>query len=607
MRHGNFEHPPEQGINLRIIRELWPYLARFKGRLAAAMVFLVLSKTAILIIPFFLKAVVDTLDTDDLGGIAAAMLLGVVLAYGAARFSNVLFGEIRDTIFGRVTERAMRFLGLRVFRHLHSLDLDFHLNRRTGGLARDIERGTTGISFLLRFFVFNIAPTLFEITVVVGILLVNYGPIYAGITFVSVALYGAFSVRATEWRTRFVREANEADSSSNTRAIDSLMNFETVKYFTNEEFEAQRYDQDLDRWETARRKNRLSMFALNGGQALIIAVAQTSMIGLAAFQVKDGLLSIGDFVLINQFMIQLFLPLGFLGFVYREIKGSLANIERLFALLDVGASVVDAPDAKPLVLTDGRIEFDHVGFSYRSDRPILNDVSFTIEPGQKVAIVGSSGAGKSTIVKLLFRFYDVTAGSISLDGQDIRSVTQDSLRQQIGIVPQDTVLFNDSIYENIRYGRPDASDKEVDDAIRLAHLKDFIESLPDGGATQVGERGLKLSGGEKQRVAIARTILKRPPIMVFDEATSSLDSRSEQAILAALREIAEEHTSLVIAHRLSTIIDADRIIVLDGGRIVEQGSHDALLARHGHYAELWRAQQKRQPAREPAAKSDASD
>jgi len=594
MRHGNFDVEEGGRLNWRIVSALLPYLLRYRGRLLLALACLVLSKAAILIIPFFLKSIVDTLDGDTVNT-ATGLLLGVVLAYGAARFSNVLFGEIRDTVFGRVTERAMRFLGLRVFRHLHALDLNFHLNRRTGGLARDIERGTTGISFLMRFFVFNIAPTLFEISVIVGILLIKYGVMYALITFVSVALYGGYSILATEWRTQYVREANEADSSSNTRAIDSLMNYETVKYFTNEEYEADRYDRDLERWETARRKNRLSLFALNGGQALIIAVAQTSMIGLAAFQVRSGTLILGDFVLINAFMMQLFMPLGFLGFVYREIKGSLANIERLFKLLEVAPTIVDAPDKRPLILTAGHIVFDHVGFSYRPDRPILNDVSFTVAPGQKVAIVGASGAGKSTLVKLLFRFYDVSSGAITLDGQDIRDVTQHSLRRQIGIVPQDTVLFNDSIFENVRYGRPEATDHEVENAIRLAHLKDFIDALPDGEHTTVGERGLKLSGGEKQRVAIARTILKRPPIMVFDEATSSLDSRSEQAILAALREISEDHTSLVIAHRLSTIIDADRIIVLDQGRIVEQGTHDELLAAHGHYAALWRAQQKQRP------------
>jgi len=594
MRHGNFEEEPAGTINWRIITALIPYLMRFKGRVLFALLCLIASKGAILIIPFFLKALVDGLQTDGGTSIAATLLLGLVLAYGMARFSNVLFGEIRDTVFGRVTERAMRFLGLQVFRHLHRLDLDFHLNRRTGGLARDIERGTTGISFLMRFFVFNIAPTLFEITMVVGILLVNYGPIYAVITLASVVVYGGFSVIATERRTKFVREANLADSSSNTRAIDSLMNYETVKYFTNEEFEARRYDRELEAWEVARRKNRLSMFALNGGQALIIAITQTSMIGIAAFQVRAGALTTGDFVLINQFMIQLFMPLGFLGFIYREIKGSLANIERLFDLLDIQPKIKDAPDATELQLINGGVEFDGVSFSYRPDRPILHDVSFTIPPGKKIAVVGASGAGKSTLVKLLFRFYDTTGGSIRIDGQDIAKVTLESLRRSIGIVPQDTVLFNDSIYENVRYGRPGASDGEVDNAIRLAHLSEFIASLPQGAETRVGERGLKLSGGEKQRVSIARTILKRPPILVFDEATSSLDSKSEQAILGALREIAEEHTSLVIAHRLSTIIDADRIIVLDHGRIVEQGAHDELLTRNGPYADLWRAQQKHQ-------------
>ncbi len=592
MRHGNFSEEPAGTINWRIISALLPYLARFKGRVFFALICLILSKAAILVIPFFMKALVDGLGIESGISITTTLLLGLVLAYGVARLSNVLFGELRDTIFGRVTERAMRFLGLQVFRHLHQLDLDFHLNRRTGGLARDIERGTTGISFLMRFFVFNIAPTLFEIAMVAGILLVNYGPVYAVITLVSVLIYGTYSVIATERRTKYVRQANVADSSSNTRAIDSLMNYETVKYFTNEEFEARRYDQELEAWEVARRKNRLSVFALNGGQALIIAITQTSMIGIAAFQVRAGVLTVGDFVLISQFMIQLFMPLGFLGFIYREIKGSLANIEQLFDLLDAQPKITNAPDATELRLSTGRIEFDNVSFSYRPDRPILKGISFTIPAGKKVAVVGSSGAGKSTLVKLLFRFYDTTEGVIKIDNQDISKVTLESLRHTIGIVPQDTVLFNDSIYENIRYGRPEASDTEVDNAIRLAHLTEFIADLPQGTGTIVGERGLKLSGGEKQRVSIARTILKRPPILAFDEATSSLDSKSEQAILGALREIAEEHTSLVIAHRLSTIIDADKIIVLDHGRIVEQGSHDELLTGNGHYADLWRAQQK---------------
>jgi ATP-binding cassette subfamily B protein len=593
MRHGNYEAEAERPLNWRILANLWPYLKESRRRVYAALACLLLAKGAILLIPFVLKYLVDSLEAGGPRALAPTVLVGLVIAYGAARFSNVFFGELRDTIFGRVTERAMRRIGLQVFRHVHSLDLDFHLDRRTGGLARDIERGTTGISFLMRFFVFNIAPTLFEIAMVVGILLANYGAGYATITLMSVVVYGFFSLRATEWRTRFVREMNEADSASNTRAVDSLMNFETVKYFTNEEFEARRYDVELARWETARRRNRLSLFGLNGGQALIIALAQTGMIGLAASQVRSGEISLGDFILINQFMIQLFLPLNFLGFVFREIKGSMANIEKMFELLAVKATVIDAPAAGELRISAGAIAFEDVHFSYQDQREILRGVSFRVEPGEKVAVVGASGAGKSTLVKLLFRFYDPAAGRVSIDGQDISTVTLHSLRQAIGIVPQDTVLFNDSIFENVRYGRPGASDADVEEAIRLAHLEDFIAQLPAGPGTLVGERGLKLSGGEKQRVSIARTILKRPPILVFDEATSSLDSKSEQAILEAITEIAREHTSLVIAHRLSTIIDADRIIVLDRGRIAEEGNHRQLLEADQRYAELWHAQQQR--------------
>jgi ATP-binding cassette subfamily B protein len=446
----------------------------------------------------------------------------------------------------------------------------------------------------MRFFVFNIAPTLFEIAMVVGILLYNYGISFALITLVSVIVYGIFSVVATEWRTQFVREANLADSRSNTIAVDSLLNYETVKYFTNEEFEARRYDEELNNWEQARRKNRLSLFTLNGGQAVIIAVAQTSMIGLAVFQVRAGAMTLGDFILVQAFMIQLFLPLGFLGFVYREIKGSVANIERLFELLAMRPRVVDSIDAKELKVGSAGIKFDKVSFGYRSSRPILKNVSFSIEPGQKVAVVGASGAGKSTLVKLLFRFYDLTDGSISIDSQNINDVTQRSLRHAIGVVPQDTVLFNASLFENIRYGRPDAADQDITEAIKLAHLQAFVDELPEGRDTMVGERGLKLSGGERQRVAIARAILKRPPILVFDEATSSLDSKTEQAILAAVREISQDHTSLVIAHRLSTIVDADKIVVLDHGEIVEQGTHDSLLLENGRYTQLWQAQRKEQ-------------
>jgi ATP-binding cassette subfamily B protein len=592
MNHGNYENEPNQKINWHIITIIWPYLMEHRNRVLLALGCLIFAKLGNVVGPFILKYIVDALESESSKLIAVPVAL--VFAYGLARFSNVLFGELRDTVFGRVTERAMRKIGIKVFRHLHNLDLDFHLNRRTGGLSRDIERGTTGISFLMRFFVFNIVPTFIEIFMVVGILLYNYGWGFALITLSAVVAYVWFSITATEWRTQFVREANLADSASNNRAVDSLLNFETVKYFTNEEFEVQRYDRELEKWEAARRKNRLSLFSLNGGQALIIAVAMTAMMWLAASRVAHGSMTIGDFVLINAFMIQLFMPLNFLGFVYREIKGSMANIEKMLQLLEITTSVNDSPQAKTLNPTHWDITFNDVSFSYRPDRTILDEVTFTIESGQKVAVVGASGAGKSTLVKLLFRFYDLNAGNISIGGVDIRNVTKQSLRQAIGIVPQDTVLFNDSIFENVRYGSPEASDAEVSNAIRLAHLDTFISQLPEGHQTKVGERGLKLSGGEKQRVAIARTILKRSPILVFDEATSSLDSKSEQAILKALREVAEGHTSLVIAHRLSTIVDADKIVVLDHGRIVEQGSHDQLLEQRSYYADLWSAQQKEQ-------------
>ena len=592
MNHGNYEDEPNQKINWHIVRIIWPYLMEYRNRVLLALGCLILAKLGNVIGPFILKYIVDALDSEKTQLIAAPIAL--VLAYGLARFANVLFGELRDTIFGHVTERAMRKIGIKVFRHLHNLDLDFHLNRRTGGLSRDIERGTTGISFLMRFFVFNIVPTFIEIFMVVGILLYNYGWGFALITLIAVLAYVWFSIAATEWRTKFVREANIADSASNNRAVDSLLNFETVKYFTNEEFEVQRYDYELEKWESARRKNRLSLFSLNGGQAAIIAVAMTAMMWLATSRVAAGTMTLGDFVLINAFMIQLFLPLNFLGFVYREIKGSMANIEKMLQLLEITTSVDDRLEAKTLEPATWDIKFTDVSFSYRPDRKILNNVSFTIGAGQKVAVVGASGAGKSTLVKLLFRFYDLDEGNITIGGKDISHVTKNSLRQAIGIVPQDTVLFNDSVFENVRYGCPEASDAEVSNAIYLAHLDNFISQLPDGHQTKVGERGLKLSGGEKQRVAIARTILKRSPVLVFDEATSSLDSKSEQAILTALREVAEGHTSLVIAHRLSTIIDADKIVVLDHGRIVEQGSHGALLEQRGYYADLWFAQQKEQ-------------
>ncbi|MFS1702878.1 ABCB family ABC transporter ATP-binding protein/permease [Alteromonas sp. AMM-1] len=581
---------PDTPMQWHVFARLWPYLLEFKQRVALAMLCLVAAKFASIGLPFVLKHTVDNLNHDPI--VTLAVPIALVAAYGVLRLINVLLGEVRDTLFGRVTERAMRRVGLEVFEHLHRLDLTFHLSRQTGGLSRDIERGTSGISFLMRFMVFNIGPTILEIALVVGVLLTQYGMSFAMIILCSVVAYVWFSMKATDWRTEFVRQANLADSTSNTRAIDSLLNYETVKYFNNEQYEASQYDSNLANWEQARRKNRLSLFALNGGQAFIIAASMTAMMLLAALEVSRGNMTIGDFVLINAFTMQIFMPLNFLGFVYREIRGSLANIENLFNLLGTVPLVADTDSASELNIQQGRIHFDNVSFYYRPERRILNHVSFTIEPGTKVAVVGESGAGKSTLVKLLFRFYDPVSGAVRIDGQDISEVTQHSLRKHIGIVPQDTVLFNDTLGENIRYGRPTASEEDIQQAIRLAHLEYFIASLPDGIHTQVGERGLKLSGGEKQRVAIARAILKRPAIMVFDEATSSLDSQSEQAILTALREVAQGHTSLVIAHRLSTIIDADNILVMQQGQIVEQGTHSELLSRQGIYAGLWQAQQK---------------
>ena len=580
-------------LSWKTLKSLWPYLNEYRGRIVIAMMSLVAAKLATIVVPFILKYIVDGLDSNQLPDKVLALPLGLLLAYGLARLSTTLFNELRDTVFGRVTERAMRRVGLKVFQHLHALELDFHLNRRTGGLSRDIERGVTGVGFLLRVLVFNIVPTALEMALVIGILLLNYHVGFAWITLLAVISYVTFSVVITNWRLAFVREANQADSTSNTRAIDSLLNYETVKFFGNEAFEANRYDDELAKWELARRKNRLSLFLLNGGQALVIACAMTAMTVLAASQVIAGQITLGDFVLINAFTMQLFIPLGFLGFVYRELKSSMTNIERMFGLLDKSPQINDKPDAKPLVISDGAIEFDAVSFGYNDRLPILNDFSFKVLPKQKVAVVGSSGAGKSTLIKLLFRFYDIQGGSIRIDGQDIRDVTQASLRQAIGIVPQDTVLFNTTLGENVRYGRIDATDAEVEQAIKLAHLKDFITELPDGLNTLVGERGLKLSGGEKQRVAIARTILKRPPILMFDEATSSLDSHSERIIQDAIRDISKGQTSLVIAHRLSTVVDADVIVVMQHGQIVEQGTHESLLKLGEVYAKLWQLQQQK--------------
>ena len=588
--HKPHEIDGDQAVNWQSLKTLFPYLMEFKGRVGLALMCLIGAKVASVGLPFLLKNIVDQLNTPNQAAQLVIVPLALLIAYGAVRLANVLFGEIRDTLFGRVTERAMRRVGGKVFEHLHSLDLAFHLNRRTGGVSRDIERGVAGISFLLRFMVFNIVPTFIEIALIVVLLFWQYSAWFALIVVVSVVTYVWFSVVATEWRTQTIRDMNRAESKSSTRSVDSLLNFETVKYFNNERHEADLYDQNLAEWEDARRRNRLTLFTLNAGQSFIIAGGGTSAMLLAAYGVANGDMTIGDFVLINALMMQIFVPLNFLGFVYREMKGSLANIDAMFALLDVKPSVEDLPDALALNVQAGRIDFKEVGFYYEQERAILKGVSFSVEPKQKVAIVGSSGGGKSTIMKLLFRFYDVTSGVVLIDGQDIREVTQQSLRQAISVVPQDTVLFNTSICENIRYGNVLASDSEVQQAIEMAYLDSFIAQLPNGHETQVGERGLKLSGGEKQRVAIARAILKKPKILVFDEATSSLDSDAEKRILSAMERVRGDYTSLVIAHRLSTIVDADQILVLRDGVIVEKGTHQQLLNLNGEYAHLWSLQ-----------------
>ncbi|QWV06472.1 ABCB family ABC transporter ATP-binding protein/permease [Pseudoalteromonas shioyasakiensis] len=571
------------------IKTLWPYLMTFKGRVILAVLALIAAKGATLLMPWALKEIIDAVDSsiNPILSVPIALLIG----YGLLRFASVFFGEVRDALFGRVTEHAMRHIGLKVFKHLHSLELAFHLDRQTGGISRDIERGTNGLSFLMRFLMFNIVPTLFEIITVAIIFATLFSPWFALVTVIAVAIYIAFTVIVTQWRNRFIREANTADNNSNTRAIDSLLNYETVKYFNNEHYEANTYDSFLAKWEQARLKNRLSLLALNSGQALIIAAAITALMWLGASSVVNKELTIGELVMINAYMIQLFLPLNFLGFVYREIRRALTDLENMLGLLNRKAAISDDKDAKPLTTTKAAIRFENVSFSYDKQRPILNNLSFEVTSGSKVAIVGASGAGKSTLSRLLYRFYDVDAGKIYIDEQAINTVTLESLRQAIAIVPQDTVLFNTSIRENIAYGNPTASEDDIDKAISLAHLDGFIASLDKGDKTLVGERGLKVSGGEKQRIAIARAILKGSPILLFDEATSALDSHSEQAILSAMREVAQKHTSIVIAHRLSTITDADKIIVMKQGQVVEQGQHQQLLAANGEYARMWQLQQ----------------
>jgi ATP-binding cassette subfamily B protein len=573
------------------LAELWPYLTEFPLRAVVALVFLVAAKLSGVWLPLVLKRLVDRLTpTHD---VLITVPLALLFAYGALRFANVLFGELRDVAFGRVSERAQRRAALRVFRHLHSQDLDFHLSRRTGGLARDIERGIDGISFLLRFAIFNIVPTLFELLLVAGILWGKYDLRFAAIALASVVVYVSFSVVVTEWRTQFLREANALDASANTRAVDSLLNYETVKYFGNEDYEARRYDESLAGWEQAAARNRRSLSTLNAGQALIIAAGLTAMMWLAAARVTQGAMTTGDFVAINAFMMQLFIPLNVLGFVYREVRRALTDMQKMFTLLRDRPKVGSAADAQVIDRGPASIGFRHVSFGYSPARRIIEDVSFDIPAGGKLAVVGASGAGKSTLARLLFRFYDPDAGAIAINGRDIRGLTLESLRALIGVVPQDTVLFNDTIEYNIAYGRPGASRAEVERAARQAHLHHFIAQLPEGYETRVGERGLKVSGGEKQRIAIARALLKDPPILILDEATSSLDSAAEQAILGALHSAEQARTTLAIAHRLSTITDADTIVVLDHGRVVERGTHAELLALRGHYYRLWELQRRR--------------
>ncbi|HKB60992.1 MAG TPA: ABC transporter ATP-binding protein/permease [Gallionellaceae bacterium] len=576
-----------------VVRTLMPYLMEFRGRVVAALSLLVLAKLANVGVPLVFKHIVDELGKPHalmhaLSTVAVALLIG----YGALRAMSTLMGELRDAVFAKVTQRAIRRVALEVFSHMHSLSLRFHLERQTGGVSRDIERGTRGIGFLLNFMLFNILPTLLEIGLVAGILIYKYSLWFAGVTFVTLSLYIMFTLYITEWRMVFRRTMNDMDSKANTRAIDSLLNYETVKYFGNEGYEARRYDEQLEKWEEAAVRNQTSLAALNAGQSAIIAVGITVLMLLAAQGVVKGSMTLGDLVLVNMYMVQLYMPLHFLGFVYREIKNSLVDMEKMFRLLGEHREIQDAPDARPLDAADSTIRFSHVAFSYNPERQILHDVSFEVPAGHTVAVVGTSGAGKSTLSRLLFRFYDVEAGEVRIGGQDIREVTQSSLRAAIGIVPQDTVLFNDTIYYNIVYGRPGAARDEVIQAAQSAHIHAFIESLPDGYDTVVGERGLKLSGGEKQRVAIARAILKNPPILIFDEATSALDSQSEKAIQAELRAIARNRTTLIIAHRLSTVVDAQQILVMEKGRIVERGTHEELIVLKGVYSRMWALQQR---------------
>lgn len=587
------QKPHANRKDLQNITRLFPYVWDFRGRVMIALASLVLSKVAVVGMPLVLKEIVDGLDVGKLQDNATLFLpLTLLLAYGGLRLASSLFNELRDAVFARVRYHAMRRISQRVLSHLFSLSLSYHLDRKTGGITRDLERGTNSLSSILNYLVFNIIPTAAEFAFVAVILLGRYEPRFAIVTFVTVVSYIAFTLLVTNWRMHHRHEMNALESKANSFAVDGMLNYETVKYFTNEQYELKQYDDTLAEWESAAVKSQNSMSILNFGQGAVIAVGVTFMMVYAAQGVVAGHMTIGDLVLVNTMMLQLFLPLNFLGIIYRALKYALADMDMMLKLLDTRRTIDDAGDAKQLQISETRVRFEHVSFHYNKDRRIIRDVSFEIPPGHKVAVVGPSGAGKSTLARLLFRFYDATQGSISIDGQDIRSVTQESLRANIGIVPQDTVLFNHSIEHNIRYAKLDASRDEIINAARMANIHDFIDSLPEKYDTIVGERGLKLSGGEKQRIAIARVILKNPKILVFDEATSSLDSHSEKQILTALKAVAEQHTTLVIAHRLSTIIDADNIIVLEQGQIAEQGTHQQLLTQNGLYAHLWKLQQE---------------
>ncbi|WP_374353816.1 ABC transporter ATP-binding protein/permease [Limnohabitans sp.] len=596
MRHRGETSPPAapgQGGDWHTLQRLLPYLWEYKWRVLLALAFMVGAKLANVGVPMLLKELVDAMSLKP--GDARALLVvpvALLLTYGGLRLATSAFTELRELVFAKATQGAARTIALQTFEHLHALSLRFHLARQTGGMTRDIERGVRGIESLISYSLYSIVPTLIEVGLVLSILAVKFDAWFAWITMAALALYIFFTVRITEWRTQFRRQANEFDSAAHTKAIDSLLNYETVKYFGNEAFEARRYDESLERLRRARLKAQTTLSLLNTGQQLIIAAALVAMLWRATQGVVDGRMTLGDLVMINGFMIQLYIPLNFLGVLYREIKQSLTDLDKMFTLMDREREVADRPGAQPLALHGApEVRFEDVHFAYDGDRPILHGISFTIPAGKTVAVVGPSGSGKSTLARLLFRFYDVQQGSVQIAGQDIRTVQQASVRQAIGIVPQDTVLFNDTVAYNIAYGRPGASQEEIENAARAARIHDFIASTPKGYDTAVGERGLKLSGGEKQRVAIARTLLKNPPILVFDEATSALDSANERAIQAELASAAQNKTTLVIAHRLSTVVDAHEILVMDAGRIIERGTHAQLLAQQGRYASMWALQQ----------------